>query len=444
MTYGTPRSSDEREDEDEIETVDAAEAYEQTTTPARSARMLRMGVLFALVLSLGFMGGLSVGAAGGARAFSNVPLIGDGLSTTPDPTLDFTDFWKVYNTLEAKHVGGKGTTTPPTTDEKLWGAIQGLVEAYGDPYTVFFPPEEAKIFEENIAGNFGGVGMEIGKNQDGILTVIAPLKGTPAERAGIRAGDLILSIDGDSTEGLSTDEAVRMIRGEKGTPVTFGILRDGASVEVKVVRATIEVPTIDSGYDSKTGVYTITLYEFTGTSAKLFDRALADFAKSGSDRLLIDVRGNPGGYLSSAVSMAGHFLPRGASVVTEDYSGNRQNIVHRSAGTGGIPEGARVAVLVDQGSASASEILAGALQDADAATLIGTRTFGKGSVQELVDIGPASLKITVARWLTPNGRSISDGGLTPDIEVKRAEQAGPTPTTDVQKERAIQFLRTGR
>lgn len=445
MTYGTPHSSDEREDEEiegQEDAVETVEAY-QAPQSARVTRTMRLGVLFALVLSLGFMGGLSVGATGGSRVLSNVPLIGDGLDAKPDPELDFTDFWKVYNVLESKHVGGTATATPPTSDEKIWSAIQGLVEAYGDPYTTFFPPEEAKIFEENIAGNFSGVGMEIGKNADGILTVIAPLKGTPAERAGIRAGDLIITIDGESTEGLSTDEAVTRIRGEKGTAVRFGILRDGDAVEVSVVRDTIQVPTIDSNYDTSTGVFTITLYEFTGTSAKLFDRALDEFAKSGSDRLLIDVRGNPGGYLSAAVDIASHFLPRGAEVVTEDYQGNRQNVVHRSSGKADVRSGTRVVILIDQGSASASEILAGALQDADVATLVGTRSFGKGSVQELIDIGPASLKVTVARWLTPSGRSISDGGLTPDIVVERTQE-NSEGGRDVQKERAIQFLRTGQ
>lgn len=423
------------------ESASAPQEFDQPASP-RFRRTLRLGVLFALVLSLGFMGGLTVGAAGGQRVIANVPLLGGGLDATPDPSLDFTDFWKAYNALESRFVETHGTSTPPTADEKLWGAIQGLVASYGDPYTVFFPPEEAKIFEENISGNFSGVGMEIGMNADRILTVIAPLRGTPAERAGILAGDLILEIDGQSTKGLSTDQAVTRIRGERGTTVTFTILRDGETRTISVTRDTIQVPTLEAGFDPATGVYTITLYEFTGTAASRFDRALEDFARSGSTRLLIDVRGNPGGYLDAAVSMASHFLPKGAVVVTEDYEGNRPTVAHRSAGTGGIPAGARVAILTDRGSASASEILAGALQDAKVATLIGERTFGKGSVQELVKIGPASLKITVARWLTPAGRSISEGGLTPDIVVPVPE--GTPQDQDPQKARAIEFLRTGR
>lgn len=428
--------------EESVETK--TDVFEQPV-PARAKRSVRLAVLFALVLTLGFMGGLTVGAAGGTRVLSNIPLLGDGLDPTPDPTISFTDFWKVYNALDDKFVDthGSATSTPPSEDEMLWGAIRGLVASYGDPYTVFFPPEQAKIFEQTISGNFSGVGMEVGMNEDHILTVIAPLKGTPAERAGILAGDIILAIDGTSTEGLSTDQAVTKIRGEKGTRVVFTVLRDGKTKEISVVRDTIQVPTLDSSYDRTTGVFTITLYEFTGTSAKLFDQALDEFARSGSRKLLIDVRGNPGGYLESAVSMSSHFLPRGATVVVEDYNGNRQNVVHRSRGTGGIPEGTVVVLLVDGGSASASEILAGALQDAKVATLIGEPTFGKGSVQELIKIGPASLKITVARWLTPNGRAIADGGLQPDIVVERAKDA-PANGPDVQKQRALEFFRTGK
>lgn len=422
---------------------DEREDVETTPERHRFTRTLRLGVLFALVLSLGFAGGLTVGAAGKPSVLSNVPLLGDGLPATPDPAIDFTDFWKVYNALNAKFVQTHSSSTAPTPQEKLYGAIQGLAASYGDPYTVFFPPEESKAFADNIAGNFSGVGMEIGLDKDGALTVIAPLKGTPAERAGILAGDHVLSINGTSTENMNVDEAVKSIRGPKGTSVAFSILRDGKTLTINVVRDTIEVPTLDATYDQKTGVYTIALYEFTASSAKLFENAVASFKATGSDKLIIDLRGNPGGYLEAAVSMASNFLPKGTVVVTEDYKGNEQNTVHRSAGRNSIPKGTKVAILINQGSASASEILAGALQDLGVATLVGTRSFGKGSVQELVEVGDASLKVTVARWLTPNGRSISDGGLKADIEVART-QADVAAGKDPQKDRAVQFLLTGK
>jgi carboxyl-terminal processing protease len=303
------------------------------------------------------------------------------------------------------------------------------------------PPTEAKQFQDDIRGDFQGVGMEIGV-KDGVLTVIAPLKGTPAERAGLRSGDMIIAIDKTSTDGMSTDAAVKLIRGEKGTTVTFTILRDGAPLEIPVVRDTITVPTIETTVD-ESGVFIISFYSFTANSSQLFSKAITEFRKSGSTKLLIDLRNNPGGYLESAVAIAGHFLPNGAVVVTEDYKGKQENVVHRSKGINGLPANTEVAILIDQGSASASEILAGALQDADAATLIGARSFGKGSVQELVTINGGALKVTIARWLTPAGRSISDGGLTPDIEVAYTKEDREAKA-DPQKARAIQFLTTGR
>lgn len=401
----------------------------------------KFGVIIAAVAALSFVGGLTVAGKGMPDVLANVPLLGDALDATPDDTADLGDFWKAWNVLNTQFVQTHGSTSP-SVKEKVWGAISGMTSSFGDPYTVFLPPEESKIFLEDIAGNFEGVGMEIGVD-DGILTVIAPLKGTPAERAGIMTGDKILAIDGMSTEGLSTDEAVKKIRGKKGTEVTFTMYRDDESLEIKVVRDTIETPVQDASYDKETGVFTISIYSFSANSGALFTRALNEFRASGTKKLIIDLRGDPGGYLEAAVSIASNFLEKNEIIVTEDYAGKRENLEHRSRGTGGVPAGTEVVVLINKGSASASEILAGALQDHGIATLIGTQSFGKGSVQELVDIGGGSLKVTVARWLTPSGRSISNGGLTPDIEVERTREdvvAGKDP----QRDRAIEFLRTGK
>ncbi|MES2668604.1 MAG: S41 family peptidase [Patescibacteria group bacterium] len=415
-----------------------------TDTPeaprAPSFSMLaKVGVGLALMLAIGFAGGVSVGASSRGDLFSNLPLLGDGLDATPDSDADLTDFWKAWNALDSRFVQSNATSSLPSAESKIWGAIQGLANAYGDPYTVFLPPVEAKQFQDDIRGDFQGVGMEVGV-KDGVLTVIAPLKGTPAERAGLRPGDMIIAIDTTSTDGLSTDEAVKLIRGEKGTTVTFTIIRDGAASKIPVVRDTITVPTIET--EQVDGVFVISFYSFTANSSQLFAAAIRDFRASGTNKLVIDLRSNPGGYLEAAVAIAGHFLPKGAAVVTEDYKGKQENTVHRSKGIGGLPEGTTVAVLIDQGSASASEILAGALQDEGKATLIGTRSFGKGSVQELVDINGGALKVTIARWLTPSGRSISEGGLTPDIEVLYTPEDREAER-DPQKDRAIRFLNTG-
>jgi len=404
--------------------------------------MAKLAAAFIVVAVLSFVGGTVFSSNGGSNIVSAIPLLGDGLDATPDQSANLASFWKAWNTLNDRFVETHASSTAPGMKNKIWGAMQGLAASYGDPYTVYLPPEDAKIFQEDITGNFGGVGMEIAVNKDGILTVIAPLKGTPAERAGIKSGDLIATIDTKATDGMSSDEAVKLIRGEKGTTVTFRVMRDGEVLVIPVTRDTIQIPTIDSSLNTENGVYTISLYSFTANSANLFSKALSEFRSSGSTKLIIDLRGNPGGYLAAAVSMASHFLPDGAAVVTEDYAGKRENIVHASNGTGGIPAGTKVVILMDQGSASASEILAGALQDDGIAKLVGTRSFGKGSVQELVDIDGGSLKVTVARWLTPSGRSISDGGLTPDIEVKNTKESLDSGH-DLQKERAVQYLVNG-
>jgi carboxyl-terminal processing protease len=325
----------------------------------------------------------------------------------------------------------------------MWGAIEGLTASYGDPYTVFFPPQQAKDFQDNITGSFGGIGLELGEDSSGDLEVIAPLKGTPAATAGFLPGDLIAAINGTSTLGVSSDDAVDLIRGPVGTYVTLTIVRGGKEQDIKVERETIQVPEIDYGLNRTNGVYTIALYEFTENSAQLFQTAFDAFKASGSKYLVLDLRNNPGGYLDNAVTIASHFLPKGETIVTEDYEGHQPNDMLTSTGTDDLPSGTKVVVLMNQGSASASEILAGALKDNHVATLIGTRSFGKGSVQTLINIDGGSLKITIARWLTPAGINIMGNGITPDIDVE-ATSSDITPANDPQMARAVQFLLTGK
>ncbi len=407
--------------------------------------LIKHAVSYALVLVVGFVGGVLVMQPATPYAnnvISHLPLIGSTLDATPDTSANLTDFWQVWNVLNKRFVETHASSSIPDTKKKLWGTIEGLTASYGDPYTVFMPPSDAKVFKQNIAGSFSGVGMEIGIKNN-VLTVIAPLKGTPAARAGILSGDKIMSIDKHPTEGMSADEAVKLIRGPRGKVVVFNIMRNKKVLTIKVARGTIQVPEIDYGISKKTGVYHIALYTFTANSSELFDKAFKAFKRSGSKKLVIDLRGNPGGYLDAAVDIASHFLPKGDVVVTEDYAGKRSNIVHRSIGYDDVPKGTKIAVLIDQGSASAAEILSGALQDHHLATLIGTRSFGKGSVQELINIDGGSLKVTVARWLTPSGRSISDGGLTPEVKVG-ITRADIIARKDPQMARAVKFLSAGK
>ena len=279
--------------------------------------------------------------------------------------------------------------------------------------------------------------------KNSVLTVVAPLKGTPAEAAGIKAGDQIVAIDTKPTNGLSIDEAVSKIRGPVGTTVNLSIVRNEKFLDIKVIRAIIQIPETDDGLDVKSNVYHIALYEFTSNSAQLFNGAFVRFKASGSRRLVIDLRGDPGGYLDAAVDVASHFLPKGATVVTEDFDGKQRNEVHTSFGYNDLPTKTKIVVLIDGGSASASEILAGALQDNHVATLIGTKSFGKGSVQQLIPLDGGSLKVTVARWITPAGHWIMGNGVTPDIIVPFTQKDADAKQ-DPQMARAIKFLTTGK
>ncbi len=409
-------------------------------------RVLAGGFFAALILAFGFglYTGISERLSNTASAAQfTIPGTSIGLFGNSAPKdVDLSKFWQAWGLLEDNFVQTHSSTTIPTDQEKIYGAIAGLTDSYGDPYTVFFPPAEAKQFNEDIKGAFGGVGMELGE-RNGSLTVVSPLKDSPAQRAGIRSGDIVIAIDGTPSESLAVESAVRMIRGEVGTTVTLILKRSGAAepITVKIVRATINIPIIKSSLEGD--VFTIELYSFSENSAELFRQALRQFFESGATKMVLDLRGNPGGYLESSVQMASFFLPVGTTVVTEDYKGKRENTAHRSLGYNVFAnKKLSMAILVDQGSASASEILAGALAQNGVAKLIGTRTFGKGSVQQLIELGGgAELKITVARWLTPNGSSISDGGLLPDIKVERTIEDVKNGK-DPQRDAAIAWLAT--
>lgn len=357
----------------------------------------------------------------------------EALTTTQ---ADFSPFWKAWNTINEKYPKANKITD----QNRVYGAISGLIGSLNDPYSVFFSPDEAKSFEDEIAGNFSGIGMEVGI-KDKILTVIAPLKDTPAYKANIKPGDKILKIDKTITNDLNIEKAIKLIRGEKGTAVTLTIFREGNKepIEVKIIRDIINIPTLDTEL-RKDGIFVIKLYSFSANSANLFRDAMRQFTASGTDKLLLDLRGNPGGYLEAAVDISSWFLPGGKIIVTEDYGNNKKQEIFRSKGYDIFSDKLKFVILIDNGSASASEILAGAMQDYGRAKLVGEKSFGKGSVQEAIKITPDTLlKITVAKWLTPNGNLIAEKGLTPDYQVN-FNKKNNDKKNDSQIDKAIELL----
>lgn len=394
------------------------------TDKTSSTRRNFLGAGLAVLLAASaFFSGVHVGTgslsdvsmeAGLFSFFSSKPVAADGV--------DMTEFWTVWDLLDEKFVTSS-TSEKISAEDKVRGAIKGLVRTYGDPYTVFMPPSDATMFGDEIAGNFGGVGMEVGLRDD-LVTVIAPLPNTPAAQSGIVAKDVIVKIDDVETSGMGIDEAVRLIRGKEGTVVHLTIYREGEGdlLEIPVTRAIISIPTVNT--EKKGNVFIISLYSFNAISEEKMNEALQEYAKSGAKDLVLDLRGNPGGFLQSAVAIASYFVPAGKTVVSENFGNGQEEQIYRSHGKSlGEYAPEEMLVLIDGGSASASEILAGALQEHGIAKLMGAQSYGKGSVQELLDLKDgSSLKVTVARWFTPNGVSISEGGLTPDIFVERTPQ----------------------
>jgi carboxyl-terminal processing protease len=414
-----------------------------------SSKRVSLGIILVVVIAISYLFGFSSGKS----AVPPESLIATVINkdTGKPESVDFTPFWKAWSVINDKFAG-----TSTTDQNRVWGAIEGMTASLQDPYTVFFPPVENNIFKSEIAGNFEGVGMEVG-TRDGKLVVVSPIKDSPAEKAGVKAGDFIFSIDGTESIAMPTDKAVQLIRGKAGTSVKLVLYREGVKspIEITIVRGTIDLPTVktmtkdevaaagEAGGGTglrKDGVFVISLYSFSANSANLFRNALKEFIDSGSHKLIVDLRSNPGGYLEAAVDMASWFLPSGKVVVREEFGKDKEEHVYRSKGYNIFSDKLRMIILVDGGSASASEILAGALSENGVAKLVGTKTFGKGSVQELVPItSDTSLKVTIAKWLTPNGHSISKQGITPDYVVPLTEEDVKNKK-DKQMDKAIELL----
>lgn len=354
----------------------------------------------------------------------------------PAEGADLELFWKAWHTLEEKFVD-QGKIEPQTM---MYGAIRGMVASLEDPYTSFFDPEDSKKFLEDTNGSFEGVGMEIGIKK-GQLQVVSPIENSPSQKAGLKAGDMIVRIGDQTTVDMSTDEAVDLIRGPKGTEVILAIYREEwqETRDIALVRDIIVVPSMKMEI-REDGIAYIELYQFTEKAGDDFRAAAVDIINSGAKRIILDVRNNPGGYLHISQEIAGWFLEKGQVVTHEDSGDERENEDYLSEGPSLLMK-YPVVVLINGGSASASEILAGALRDNRSVKLVGAKSFGKGSVQQLVQFKEgSSLKVTIAKWLTPKGDQISEIGLTPDEEITitaEDEEAGKDPQLD----RAIEIVK---
>jgi len=384
-------------------------------------------------VAISFVFGLSIGK-NQARI---VPIEGVANLEAGKPALvDFSLFWEAWSKVTEKFAKRDSLDY----QAMVHGAISGMVESLGDVYTVFMDPEEAKKFQDDISGFFEGVGMEIGI-RDKQLQVIAPLEGTPAKAAGLRPGDKILRINDISTDGMSVERAVTLIRGPRGTKVTLTILRDAWDEprDFELQRAVISVPSLK--WEMKEGnIAHIKIFQFSEKAGRDFRKAASEIRSQGVQKIVLDVRGNPGGFLQVSEDIAGFFLKAGQTVVIEDFGSGAEQIKHEAEGNAVFSETPMV-VLMNEGSASASEILAGALRDNRGILLIGKKSFGKGSVQELEQLRDNSfLKVTVANWLTPLGSFITDKGLEPDIEVELTDEDFESEK-DPQLDKALEILK---
>ena len=350
--------------------------------------------------------------------------------------IDFQLFWEVWDEVKSRHVEQN------ITDQDLfYGALRGVASATGDPYTVFLDPGSTTQFNDTINGEFEGIGAEIGI-KDNQLTVIAPLANTPAEQAGLLANDIILAIDETDTIEMSIDEAVALIRGEKGSVVTLRVAREGELelVDVAITRGVIEIPAVAYEVVEQEGkrIGIISMSHFINGTSEQFGEIAQQVLVEQPDGLIIDVRNNPGGLLDEVIDVASQFQAEGVLVSEDRFNGEKVN--YSSTGGGLLEDSFETVILINEGSASASEILAGVLQDYDRAIVLGEQSFGKGSVQDYQEFDDgSSLKLTVAKWLTPNGTSINDTGITPDIMVEMTP-ADYLEDRDPQLDRAIEEL----
>jgi len=395
--------------------------------PKMNYKLLRNIFLTVIVVLASYAIGYTSGYKGYSASLLEFPNVTID-RTVPDDKkeLNFSLFWQVWDTLQVKYFD-KGKLIP---SEMVYGAIQGMVSAVGDPYTAFIPPKEYKIVQEDLNGSFDGVGIQIGFKGTQ-LAVIAPLPNSPAEAAGVKSGDLIMAIKDDlkdidvGTMGMSTAEAIQIIRGPANTKVTLTLLREGVDdpIVTDIVRKNIDVPSVEVTYEGENdSVAYVKILKFSAETQTEWEDYIPEIlSKSNLKGMIFDVRNNPGGYLQGAIDLASDFLEIGDNVVVEE-SGEGQRTEYRVEKLGRFRD-IKLIVLVNEGSASASEIFAGAIKDNDRGEIVGVTTFGKGTIQEpqVLEKG-VGLHITVARWLTPDGTWVNEGGLKPEVEIEDNEE----------------------
>jgi len=366
---------------------------------------------------------------------------GSGSDTVAPPSPvdekeQFQVFWEAWGLIQQYFYGEL-----PDFSDVTYSAIHGMLGTLGDDYTAFLEPDVAAIVEEDATGEFEGIGAFVDLDEEGHLVIVQPFAGSPAEEAGLVAGDRVLEVDGVETQGKTLYEIITLIRGPEDSEVTLLVRREGVpdSFEVVVRRERIEIPVVEVEL-REDGIGYIRLNEFSANAAERTEEGLADLLEAGVQGIVLDLRQNPGGWLDQAIDVSDLFLGKGVVAIERFSDGSEQRF---SSSSGDLAEDIPLVVLVDRGSASASEIVAGALQDRERAVLVGERTFGKGSVQRPFTLSDGSeLRVTVARWFTPNDRAIHGEGLAPDIEVPWPEEE-LSPDEDPQLEAAVEYLLGG-
>lgn len=406
-------------------------------------RLIRIAIFISLFFTFVFIGGYWLGYSAYTVEFSQFPKATiDREKPISKETVDFDLFWKVWDTLESRYYDKKKIVA----GKMVYGAISGMVSALGDPYTAFLPPDDNKLVQDDLRGNFDGIGIQIGYIGTQ-LAVIAPLPGSPAETAGVKAGDLIAVIKDVKknievgTSNMTIPDAVSIIRGPAGTSVELTLIREGSTepVVVEITRKTIDVPSVTMEFlpaeagGSDRSVAHLKILKFGGETLDEWNEEVTNLLSERQVKyVIVDVRNNPGGYLQGAVDLASEFLDMDQTVVIEESADGARE--ESKVLTIGKLRNYKTVVLINKGSASASEILAGALRDNKKIKLVGDTSFGKGTIQEPQQInGGSALHITIARWLTPDGTWVNEKGLEPDVKIENKEDT----TEDEQLQKAI-------